>query len=157
MALKDKYFTVSEAAKELGVSRQTMYRLLTDAKIPTEKVGGVKLVTKKTIRKYKRKRESESFKKTMDAWAITEIKTKLGYTDKDNVERVDNEKEHMVFIATREDGSQEKVLVGGLKLTFQIKAQDEDGPELSDIHLEDISRTESKQPEHKKEGGKKTK
>ena len=46
MAIKDLYFTISEAAKELDVSRQTVYRWIADSKMTTEKIGGVILVDK---------------------------------------------------------------------------------------------------------------
>ena len=49
MALKDMYYTISEAARELGVSRQTIYRWIADGKVPTEKIGGVMLVEKAAI------------------------------------------------------------------------------------------------------------
>ena len=38
MAIKDVYFTMAEAAKELNVSRQTIYRWIADKKFPIEKM-----------------------------------------------------------------------------------------------------------------------
>ncbi len=52
MALKDTYFTISEAANELNISRQTLYRWIADSKIATEKIGGVILVKKDDVRAY---------------------------------------------------------------------------------------------------------
>jgi len=52
MAIKDMYYTVSEAAKELDTSRQTIYRWIANNKIPIEKIGGVVLVEKKAVDEY---------------------------------------------------------------------------------------------------------
>lgn len=58
MALKDKYFTISEAAKELRVTRQTISRWITQGKIPAEKVGRETLIKKKDLHEYQRRRLS---------------------------------------------------------------------------------------------------
>lgn len=44
MALKDSYFTVAQAAEELGVTRKTISRWLADGKLSAEKVGREKLI-----------------------------------------------------------------------------------------------------------------
>ncbi len=46
MSLKDSYFTVTQAAKELGVTRKTISRWLVDGKLSAEKVGREKLIPK---------------------------------------------------------------------------------------------------------------
>ena len=59
MALKDKYFTISEAAEELKVTRQTISRWITQGNIPSEKVGREILIKKKDLYQYRFKRLSE--------------------------------------------------------------------------------------------------
>ena len=39
MALKDKYLTISEAAKELGVTRQSISRWIKEGRVTAEKIG----------------------------------------------------------------------------------------------------------------------
>lgn len=56
MALKDKYLTISEVAKELNVTRQTVSRWIREGKIEAEQVGREKLIDKKTIKRYVQKR-----------------------------------------------------------------------------------------------------
>ncbi len=46
MPLMDSYFTVSQAAKELGVTRKTISRWLVDGKLSAERVGREKLIKK---------------------------------------------------------------------------------------------------------------
>lgn len=52
MAIKDRYFTISESAKALGVTRQTISRWIKEGKIPSEKVGRETLIKKKDLLKY---------------------------------------------------------------------------------------------------------
>ena len=55
MALKDEYFTISEAAKDIGVTRQTISRWIIERNIPAEKVGRVTLIKKGAL-EYQRMR-----------------------------------------------------------------------------------------------------
>lgn len=112
MAIKDMYYTISEAAKELDTSRQTIYRWIANGKIPTEKIGGVVLVEKTIVDKYAEDRFMKSTMGMFDRIAFDALRQQLGYTDKDRIERVDNEEERLVFLVTHEDGTKEKVSVG---------------------------------------------
>ena len=51
MAIKNKYLTVSEAARLLGVTRQTISRWMSDKKLRGEKIGREVLINKKTLSK----------------------------------------------------------------------------------------------------------
>jgi len=51
MSLKDKYFTLSQASKKMGVTRQTLARWITERKFPAEKIGREKLLLKSDIEK----------------------------------------------------------------------------------------------------------
>ena len=59
MALKDKYFTIHEAAKQFNVTRQTISRWIAGGKIPVEKVGRETLIKRKDLSEFYRKRLSE--------------------------------------------------------------------------------------------------
>jgi len=112
MAIKNMYYTISEAAEELDTSRQTIYRWIANNKIPTEKIGGVVLIEKTVVDKYAEDRFMESMMGMFDRIAFDALRQQLGYTDKDHIERFDNEGEKLVFLVTHEDGTKEKVLVG---------------------------------------------
>ncbi|MFC1897551.1 helix-turn-helix domain-containing protein [Chloroflexota bacterium] len=52
MALKDEYLTISQGAKELGVTRQTISRWIKEGKIPAEKIGRETIIEREALRKY---------------------------------------------------------------------------------------------------------
>jgi excisionase family DNA binding protein len=52
MALKDTYFTISEAAREASVTRQTVSRWIREGKLPAERIGRETLIKKQDMRKY---------------------------------------------------------------------------------------------------------
>ena len=60
MALKDKYFTISEATKELNVTRQTISRWIKEGKLHGEKIGRETLIDKEECRKYRSQRLLEA-------------------------------------------------------------------------------------------------
>ena len=60
MELKDEYLTVSQAAKELKVTRQTISRWIAKKYVPAERIGRVALIKKKDLDKYHKWRLSEA-------------------------------------------------------------------------------------------------
>ena len=60
MALKDNYLTISEAAKQLKVTRQTISRWIAKGYVPAEKIGRETLIKKKDLHQYHRRRLSEA-------------------------------------------------------------------------------------------------
>jgi len=60
MALKDEYFTVAQAAKELKVTRQTISRWIAKKYVPAERIGRVALIKKEDLHKYHKWRLSEA-------------------------------------------------------------------------------------------------
>ena len=60
MAIKDRYFTISKAAKHLGDTRQTVSRWIKGGRISSEKVGRETLIKKKDLLKYHRLKFSEA-------------------------------------------------------------------------------------------------
>lgn len=62
MALRDKYFTISEAAKGLGVTRQTISRWINNEFVPAEKIGRETLIKKTDLQKYLLERYTEAAK-----------------------------------------------------------------------------------------------
>ena len=65
MALKDKYFTISEAAKQLGVTRQTISRWVAKGYVPADKIGRETLIKQKDLNKYQNFRLSTDAAKSI--------------------------------------------------------------------------------------------
>jgi excisionase family DNA binding protein len=63
MALKENYLTISEVAKELKVTRQTVSRWIRDGKIEAEQVGREKLINKRSLTRFLQKKVDELCKK----------------------------------------------------------------------------------------------
>jgi excisionase family DNA binding protein len=102
MALKDKYFTVSEAAKELGVTRQTISRWISTGKIPAEKIGREKLILKKDIQDAQKR---APFINSL----IERLRIQLGYSEEDKIEEIGHYAGLIKFLVTRIDGTRERL------------------------------------------------
>jgi excisionase family DNA binding protein len=75
MALKDEYVTITEAARLLDVTRQTISRWVSEGKLNIQRVGREALINKGDIRKFEGQRVSSSYGEAV-------IKLILGiYTD----------------------------------------------------------------------------
>ena len=117
MALKDEYFSISEAAKEFGFTRQTIYRWIKDNKISTEKIGGIILINKEEIRNFVAAKSVKFWSGRSDAYIIEALRKQCGYSKNDVIE-IDEGEKGMNFIITRKDGASEKVHVGTIKVTM---------------------------------------
>ncbi len=154
MAIKDLYFTISEAAKKLNVSRQTIYRWIDDEKIPTEKVGGLILVEKKAIQEYVSKKIYESFSQMMDNYIHEYARKEFTYNDKDTIAGTKPENEYLVYIVNHKNGIREKVKIGGMDLTLSMGRKQE-GPQIINMKFKDVIKTECRQTKKSSERSKK--
>ena len=158
MALKDRYLTISEAAKELAVSRQTIYRWIADNKISAEKIGGLVLINKKAIQEYKRKMSTKSWVTWMDDFVMNSIRQKQGYTDMDKMERLPNEGKNVIYLVTREDGIREKVKIGSIQIILDLDVGQDVVPEKATVEMKDVIVTKYEASEYKEaRRGRKTK
>lgn len=112
MALKDNYFTVTEAAERVGVTRQTVYRWIRQREFPIEQIGKEILIEKKPFQKYffdKMREESASL--IIDTIKIfTQAEYEYGWRDK--FELIDVKKNNIFqFRVTKKDGMEETVNV----------------------------------------------
>lgn len=142
MPLKDIYYTISEAAKELNVSRQTIYRWITDNKIEVEKIGGVTLIEKPKVTEYAGKRFQEFALESMDNMFISRIKEEYGYSQGDEVVRTETEDDYLVFLVTRENGTREKIKIGSVEVTISVGRKQEE-PETS-IDFKEVIKTKER-------------
>jgi excisionase family DNA binding protein len=85
MAVKDNYYTISEAAKAIGVARQTVSHWINDGKIPAEKVGRAMLIDKQKLHQYNNERLNEEKRRSVEGQLIGFIREKYNYTDEDEI------------------------------------------------------------------------
>jgi len=133
------YYTISEAAGELNVSRQTVYRWIADNKIPTEKIGGVILVEKKAIMNFGVKRFQESVLQTVFNSTDKYIRREFGYSEEDTIVAKEPESDYLVFIVTRKSGNREKIKIGGMDITLST-GREQPTATISDIKFKDFTR-----------------
>lgn len=154
MAIKDMYYTIFEAAKELSVSRQTIYRWIADKKIPAEKIGGVILVEKKAVIDLEFKRFQESFSQMIASSTVKFARREFGYSDEDKIVVKESEDDYLIFIVTRKNGKREKIKIGGADITISVGRKQQAGI-ISDMKFKDVIRTECRQTKKSIERSKK--
>jgi excisionase family DNA binding protein len=117
MALKDKYFTVSEAAKIAGVTRQTISRWIAEGHLIPEKVGRHVLIEKKDFGHYLRRQNVYKMAVQIIDGLVERIRQEYKYTEKDKIGflKLDFEKDIFHFSVNREDGTHETVSVSVAK------------------------------------------
>jgi excisionase family DNA binding protein len=127
MALKDEYFTISEASKEVGVTRQTISRWVKDGMLSAEKVGRAVLIKKNELYEYNEKRLLEEKRSSVEGQLISVIRETYGYADDIEIEftdlgfvgpdrddlrlSIEDVKIAWLFLINLKDGKQEKVWV----------------------------------------------
>ena len=112
MAIKDEYFTISEAAMELSVTRQTISRWITQGKLPAERIGREKLIGKKDLERYEEERLKEKIVPIILKGLVDNIRKDFQYDKEDVVELIEvNRVGAIAFSVTKKDGSQEKLWV----------------------------------------------
>lgn len=104
MALKDTYLTISEAAKEARVTRQTVSRWVSEDKLPAEKIGRETLIEKKVFEAFRKRRFAETFDKAIIIAFIEELRKKYRYSRGDEIRQIGND---LVFDIVKKDGTHE--------------------------------------------------
>ena len=137
MAIKDQFFTLSEAAKELRVTRQTVYRWIEEKKITTEKIAGVVLIEKNIVKQYKEQRERESFGQLIAGKMLDTIKKKYVKKDTALLKTLPMENGYVVIVIENTDGTMKKVSVGGADIKIHI-GRNTNIPLVSSVTLTDI-------------------
>lgn len=101
MALKDKYLTISEASKELTVTRQTISRWIKDGKLPAEKIGRETLIEKQDLDIIRKAKVAETFDDAILLGFIHEIRERGKYSKNDEITHIGN----LVFDIKKQDGT----------------------------------------------------
>jgi excisionase family DNA binding protein len=108
MALKDNYITITEAAKQLGVTRQTISRWISKGYVPGEKIGRETLIKKKDLYKYHNWRLSEAAADSVIALInakLDEYLRKEGYINADERFMGVEESKYQGLLVKKTDGT----------------------------------------------------
>lgn len=113
MELKDKYYTISEAAQELGVTRQTISRWISEGRLVAETIGREKLIDKEQLDEFADIRISMLLARYVDRKLIAHIKKQYNYTKEDAIERfgAKPKRDAIGYSIIRKDGTLERVWV----------------------------------------------
>ena len=116
MALKDSYFTITQAARELGVTRQTISRWIEQGKLSAERVGREILIAKQEFDKpeFTSKKVRTSVFRQFTEQILAKIKRECGYEDEavlaiKEFRPIDKHKSLFVLSITRKDGTRQIV------------------------------------------------
>ncbi len=119
MEIKDKYFTISEAAKFLQVTRQTVSRYIKQGWIHAEKIGRERVIAKQEL--YDKlnapdvmRRGVRLLDRVIDAKLIQYVRNKYGYAPNDEIQIINDK-----FVITRSNGTQERVDYPELEIVIQ--------------------------------------
>jgi excisionase family DNA binding protein len=109
MGLRDKYITISEAAKEVGVTRQTISRWIRAEKVFVEKLGRETLIEKEQLFRIYDEKMLEQFSEAIKRWlrgATWKYLQENHYvTEHSTGAIVDQSRENIRIKAWEEDGS----------------------------------------------------
>lgn len=113
MALKDRYFSISQAADKLGVTRQSVHRWVTTGEISSEKVGRETLIKKTEIKRYMDERRMRRTANRIMLGIADHIRAKYKYTNSDKVEFLsfDRRRANFRFSVVKKDKTRETVSV----------------------------------------------
>jgi len=113
MGLKEDYLTISEAAEQIGVTRQTISRWLKSGRLKSEKLGRVRLVSKKELLSVQKSdRMVDMWEKKIVGGAIEIIRLKLNYGKEDKIEPgyiLGKFHGYLTFVVIRKDGKMDRI------------------------------------------------
>ena len=123
MSLKDEYFTVPQAAKELDVTAQTILRWVRNKRLPAEKVGRESLIAKSAVIEL-RLRLADEFIKELVNWhlaadAYKPIREYFKYNQEDKIEMINPDRR--IILVTKKDGTKDKVAIGAVRMGYNEK------------------------------------
>lgn len=112
MVLKEKYFTISEAAEKLGVTRQTLSRWVKQRKFPVERIGRETLIEKARLQTYTLNELQDDIARLIIRLLAFYVEVAYQYTRRDIIKLVNIGKNGVFhFSVVRKDGTEERVNV----------------------------------------------
>jgi excisionase family DNA binding protein len=113
MALKEQYFTVSEAATYLGVTRQTISRWIKKGRFRAERFGREILIDKVSLDNYRFNYRDRIIGNKILQNFTDLVRKKCGYSKDDRIEMILDELyepgRSMNYIVTKKDGNIDKI------------------------------------------------
>jgi len=124
MRIADNYYTLSQVADELGVTRQTVSRWIKSKKMPAEKIGREILIEKRIVDEERVEHWSNLVRAIMswhfDADNYRQIREYCHFSDEDKLE-IHGNPEDKTFLATLKDGTKKKVEVINARIGYLTK------------------------------------
>lgn len=112
MTLRDKYFTIGQAAKYMDVTRQTVSRWIAEGKIRVERIGREALIEKPHIYRYEQQILDDKVGNSIINYAKICAEVGYDYSEGDIIElKKIRQGRIFVFSVTRRDGKKEEVNV----------------------------------------------
>jgi excisionase family DNA binding protein len=148
MGLKDHYYTVAQAAEELNVTRQTIYRWIKNGILKAETIGRETLIEKAEIFRYRDKKVGnwlyQGFNISLERNNYRPIREYLGYTEKDKIKRA-GDSTALTYLVLKENGPAEMVTIKSIHVSLNKKT----GDFMSDVDPKDIVRKPIKSESNK--------
>jgi excisionase family DNA binding protein len=116
MALQDEYSTISEAARDLGVTRQTVSRWIASGQLPAERIGREKLIKKEDIFAFSFNRNYEWLARAVPNLLIGHLRKDYEFTEGETLERLPNSFDICV---RKQDGTLDIIEFKGLRMGFE--------------------------------------
>ena len=112
MGIKEDYLTISEAAKEIGVTRQTISRWLKRGELHAEKIGREKVIHRKELSLvYGNQKFMELIVDKLFPRMKERIRKEFNYGRQDTIDTIfyTTKRDYFTFIVSRKDGNLDKV------------------------------------------------
>jgi len=116
MAIQDEYSTISEAARDLGVTRQTVSRWIASGRLPAERIGREKLVKKEDIFTFSFNRNYEWLIRAVPHLLIGHLRKDYEFSEGEKLERISDSFDICV---RKPDGTIDIVEFKGLRIGFE--------------------------------------
>ena len=116
MTIQDEYSTISEAARDLGVTRQTVSRWIASGGLPAERIGREKLIKKDDIFTFSFNRNYEWLIRAVPHLLIGHLRKDYEFSEGEKLERIPNSFDICV---RKPDGTIDIVEFKGLRIGFE--------------------------------------
>lgn len=114
MSIKEQYFTISQAANYMDVTRQTISRWIAQGRFPAEKVGREVIIKQIDFYRYENQLIGEKLINNVVFYCRYLVKESYDFKDEDIIEFngiVDIDNSIYQFIVTRTNGVKDKINV----------------------------------------------
>ena len=111
MGLREKYYTLSQAAKVLGVSRNKITRSIRKRHVKEEQFGRLRFILKNDVEELRKRYIFEDFQEALIAQTIYAIRMTCSYTSEEKIEKRGLVEGKLVFSVVVGNVQQEEIRV----------------------------------------------